>query len=207
MINFKKFFAFSFYINLFFFNLYSETSTYNSFRVIFYEINNNNWKLVHQKNILLTMNKVCYDAAKIIIDDARMNNLQVSITTNALGNMLESKEEIIARIAKNNYKNPAQSYIPVSPDTIEFKRGFLMFAPKILYKGNKNKWVSIKLPKNIKNRFIRQIIEEKKKKKKMITINLTAIQNDFIYHYLKPDLIISDLDINTVGSSCELYYE
>lgn len=191
---------------MFFLSLYSDTSVYNSFRVKFYEIGNNNWKLVHQKNTLLTMNKSCYDAAKIIVDDARINNLQVSITSNALGNILESTEEINARIAKNNNKNPAQTYIPVSPDTIEFKRGFLIFPPKIFYKGNKNKWVSIKLPKSIKNKFIRQIIEEKKKKKKMITINLTAIQDDFIYHYMKPDLIISDLDVDTLGSSCELYY-
>ena len=78
---------------MFFFTLHSDTSVYNSFRVKFYEIGNNNWRLVHQKNTLLTMNKSCYDAAKIIVDDARRNNLQVSITTNALGDILESKEE------------------------------------------------------------------------------------------------------------------
>ena len=188
-------------------NLYVFANNYNSFDVTFYSNDDIYWQLLYKNKTLLFMYKKAYEKAKTIIDEARKHNLQVIVTTNTVTS-IENKHEINDYLKKTDQVNKNQQYVYVAAENLEFNNGFLWFKPKLKYQTcGRNKWSSIKLPKHEKTEFIKSIILNNQKEKKILAINISALSNDFIFHYIHPKYIISELAINNITSSCEAYYD
>ena len=189
------------------FNLSSSVAMYNSFDVIFYSNDYVYWQLLYKNKTLLFMYKKAYETAKIIIDDARKNNLQVTILNNTVTS-IENKHEVKNYLQKTEQTNKNQQYVYVAAENIKFKNGFLWFKSCLRYQVcGKNKWNTLKLPNHPKTQFIKSIITNNQKEKKILAINITALTNDFIFHYIHPQYIISELTFSNITSSCEAYYD